>query len=238
MPEEDYVRFVNLCHLWEKHIVITTTEGKLWGFDKISKSGYGRYWEYRAIAMFATMHTDGINVVDFSSQYLHYRRTYPEIRSGALHFANTMSTTTMWHDLMNRVAEAMTTGFVSASWKVAARTKGGLAEQQSKNELVTEMRPQTDAEKMRTVLQKTTPLSTAVDSTSAHSPATEVPKGSAVVTEENTLKNAFDDVENNEVTRGSAAGGDDGAKGSALEEKEETGERNRTRQERRGREER
>ena len=217
VPTEDYARFVNLCHLWEKHIVITTTDGKLWGTDRRTKGeGFGMYWEYKAKALFATMHADGINVIDFSKQYWYYRHEYPEICYGSYHFANVLSTTTMWQDLMDRVAEAMTTGFVSASWKVAARTKGGLGEQKSTKDLVTEMRPQTDLEKARAVLQKITPPPDPAGNTPSPPPPPEGPKGSAVGVEKDWSEDALDNVIGDGKTRGSAAGGKDGSKGSAV----------------------
>ena len=127
---EHLVRFIDLIGLWDKHIVVASTDGGVWGQGL--NGGVGSCWDQRAKRLYGTLMASGINVVDFSRHYGDWKRAHPEMTHGYFHFANVPRTTEMWHDLTGRIAKTFDEGFVAASWKVAARTRGGMGEQRSK----------------------------------------------------------------------------------------------------------
>ena len=58
-------QFIELVHLWPKHMVCITTCGKLWSVGH--PEGVSREWENRAKLMHNTLLSFGVNVVDITA---------------------------------------------------------------------------------------------------------------------------------------------------------------------------
>lgn len=129
---KDMERFIELCTMFPRHIVLSTSSGSLW--TEGAYGGVTRGWEHEAQRAHNTLLSCGINAVDLSKWF--EAKATEEVRyaSDPLHFNDSKETGTMWKQTFRMIAEAIDTGFLRAGWKITAQWEGQMGEQSKEDD--------------------------------------------------------------------------------------------------------